>query len=344
MVFIVAPVLETIGDGEAQLVRLAAVLERVARQQKVVEGAEGAAAFDPDVARSQPLAQRHHDRDLIGPAIGSGVGLDDLAPYWTQKAHRRPRRKFLRAARVKLAHHVERREQRIVLLPRSEDESAEDDRRHAPHARVALDDLAEIVGSRIGDGRFGLGDQGFQALPAERTFDGGDLVFPFFLGGEHGLGHAEQGARRRVERLGAVDHVVLVGAVGAPEDSAEHLVEHGERGVGENGLHLAREHDQGRQTARRVETRDVAGNDDGDFSGDCRVARAVNALFAIGSDAELAHGFEPFDDSEKISLARRFRPFSQPGERRAFSFVGDDEQRLQIRRSSPATGPRRGSL
>src|SRR5208337_3234813 len=120
---------------------LAAVLKRVARQQKVVEGPESAAAFDPDVARSQPLAQRSHDRDLIGPAFGSGVGLDDLAPYWSQKAHRRPRRKFLRAARVKLAHDVERREERIVILPRSEDESAEHDRRHSSDARVALDDL-----------------------------------------------------------------------------------------------------------------------------------------------------------------------------------------------------------
>jgi len=115
--FVFAPVLETIGDGEAQLVRLAPVFERVARQQKVVESAEGAAAFDPNVARLQPFAQRHHDRDLIGPAIGSGVGLDDLAPYWPQKAHRRPRRKFLRAARMKLAHYVERSKQRIVFLP-----------------------------------------------------------------------------------------------------------------------------------------------------------------------------------------------------------------------------------
>src|SRR5208283_1512802 len=177
----VAPVLETIGDCEAQLVRLAAVLKRVARQQKVVEGPESAAAFDPDVARSQPLAQRSHDRDLIGPAFGSGVGLDDLAPYWSQKAHRRPRRKFLRAARVKLAHDVERREERIVILPRSEDESAEHDRRHSSDARVALDDLAEIVRSGPDDGGFCLEDQGFQALPAERTFDGGDLVLPLFL-------------------------------------------------------------------------------------------------------------------------------------------------------------------
>ena len=51
-----APLLETIGNGEAQLASLSAVLESVARQQEVVEGAKGAAAFDPNVARLQPLA------------------------------------------------------------------------------------------------------------------------------------------------------------------------------------------------------------------------------------------------------------------------------------------------
>ena len=230
---------------------------------------------------------------------------------------------------MKLAHDVERREKRILLLPGSEDESVKDDRRHTPYARVALDNLAEIVRSGADDGGFCLEDQGSQALPAERTLDGDDLVLPLFLRDEHGLGHAKQGARRRVESLGAVDHVVIMGSVCAPEDGPEHLVEHGQGGIGECDLHLAREHDQGRQPARRVETRDVAGNEDGDFSRDRRIARPVNALFAIGSDTKLAHGFEPFDDSEKILLARRFRPFSQPGERRAFSFVGYDQQSVQ---------------
>ena len=55
----------------------------------------------------------------------------------------------------------------------------------------------------------------------------------------------------------------------------------------------------------------------------------MNALLAIGSDAELAHGFEPFDDFDEIPLARRFRPFPQPGERRALFVFGDDEQGFQ---------------
>ncbi len=106
----VAPVLETIADGKAQFARFPAIRESVARQEKVVESAESAAAIDPNVARLQPLAQRQHDRDLIGSAIGPGVGLDELSPCRPQKARRRMSREFLRAARMKVPHHVERSE------------------------------------------------------------------------------------------------------------------------------------------------------------------------------------------------------------------------------------------
>jgi hypothetical protein len=106
---------------------------------------------------------------------------------------------------------------------------------------------------------------------------------------------AVTGRLRRVERIGAIDHVVFMGAIGAPKDSAEHFVEHGERGVDEHGLHFAREHDQRRHSARHVETGKMLSAHNSAFARDCRISRAVNALFTIGSDAELAHGFEPFN-------------------------------------------------
>jgi hypothetical protein len=65
----------------------------------------------------QPFAQRNHDRDFIGSAINPGVGFDELAPCRPQERRRRMRREFLRAARVKRAHHVKRYEQRIVVFP-----------------------------------------------------------------------------------------------------------------------------------------------------------------------------------------------------------------------------------
>ena len=131
--------------------------------------------------------------------------------------------------------------------------------------------------------------------------------------------------------FGAIDHVVLVRLLGTPKDRTEHPVEHGKRGVDESGLHLARQHHKGRETARRIETRKVLCAYNRAFAGDCRVAGAMNARFAIGSHAELARGFKPFDDLDEVPLSWRFRPFAQPSKRRALFVFGDDEQGFQSR-------------
>jgi hypothetical protein len=65
------------------------------------------------------------------------------------------------------------------------------------------------------------------------------------------------------------------------------------------------------------------------FAGDCCIAGAVNALFAVRPDAELADGLQPLDDADQIPLARRLRPFPQPGERRTVFIVGNGKQRFQ---------------
>src|SRR5271166_6532154 len=67
----IAPVLETIGNGKAQFACFPAVLESVARQEKVVESAESAAADEPGVSSRRShespaprRAQRVTDRCL----------------------------------------------------------------------------------------------------------------------------------------------------------------------------------------------------------------------------------------------------------------------------------------
>ena len=110
------------------------------------------------------------------------------------------RRELLRAARMKVPHHVERGEKGVVVFPGSERESAENDRRHAAYAGIALDDLAEIVGAVIGDSRFGFGNQGLQAFPADRALDCGNLVFSSILCSEHGFGKARADASRVLAR------------------------------------------------------------------------------------------------------------------------------------------------
>jgi hypothetical protein len=63
--------------------------------------------------------------------------------------------------------------------------------------------------------------------------------------------------RRTIERLRAIDNIFLVLAIGAAEYSAEHFIEHDERGVREDRLHLARENNQRRQSALFIEAREV---------------------------------------------------------------------------------------
>ena len=132
---------------------------------------------------------------------------------------------------------------------------------------------------------------------------------------------------RRVSWRAQQDSPLLV--VSATKHGAEHLVEHAQRGVGKNHLYLAREHDQRRKAAWRVEARDIARNENGDFLGDCGVTRAVNALFPIRPDGESTDDLQPLDKAGQIFLARRFWPLPQPRKRRASMFVVDDQQRLQ---------------
>ena len=78
-----------------------------------------------------------------------------------------------------------------------------------------------------------------------------------------------------------------------------------------------------------VEAREMLRAQDRRFAGDCCIAGAVNALFAVRPDAEPADGLQPLDDAGQIPLAQRFRPSPQPGERRTVFNVGNGKQRFQ---------------
>ena len=71
------------------------------------------------------------------------------------------------------------------------------------------------------------------------------------------------------------------------------------------------------QSTRRVESREMLGAENGRFPRNRRVARTMNALLAIRSDAQLSDGLKAFDDPDQVLLGRRFRPFTQPRERRS---------------------------
>ena len=69
--------------------------------------------------------------------------------------------------------------------------------------------------------------------------------------------------------------------------------------------------------------------ENGGFPSNRCVARTMNALFAILADPKPSYDLQTFDDPDQVLLPRRFRPFTQPRERRSVSIVANRDQRLQ---------------
>jgi hypothetical protein len=195
---------------------------------------------------------------------------------------------------MNVAQHVERRKQRVPGFPRAEHERAEQNRNHATHCRISVNDLGQIVVARVGDDFVGFRDRCFQAFPAECALHGLDLIRSGILGDQHGFGHADQRSHRRIERLRSLDDILLSLAIGATEYAAKHFVEHDEGGFREGCFHLSRENNQSGQSARRIEPREMLGAQNGRLSRNRRIARAVNPLFPIRADAENPDGLKAF--------------------------------------------------
>lgn len=95
-------------------------------------------------------------------------------------------------------------------------------------------------------------------------------------------------------------HFFSVGAIGAAEHAAKHLVDHTERPVRENRFHLAGEHDQSRQSARRIETREMLSAEYGRFPSNRSSVR----------DESVAHDLARLPVVEQIASARQAQPSS----------------------------------
>jgi hypothetical protein len=83
------------------------------RQQIILEATPSTAAFDPDVAGAQPVAQMHENGDLPGPGIeAAGALADETPPLARQEGKRHLARQPLAA--VYIAQQVDGGEQRIL--------------------------------------------------------------------------------------------------------------------------------------------------------------------------------------------------------------------------------------
>src|SRR6516162_6668031 len=69
--------------------------------------------------------------------------------------------------------------------------------------------------------------------------------------------------------------------------------------------------------------------ENGRFPSNRCVACTMNALFTILANPKFSNDLQAFDNPDQVLLPRRFRPFTQPRERRSVSIVADRDQRLQ---------------
>ena len=197
--------------------------------------------------------------------------------------------------------------------------------------RVSLDDLAEIVVARVGDGRFGFRDQGLQAFPAERTLDGRDLILSSSPWPPTWLWPC-RATRAPTHRASWLDRPhFLCGRDRRDGRQPPSILSNMASAASVRiGLHLAGEHDQSRQSARRIETRKMLGAENGRFPSDRRCSGRDESVSRDLARRRVLRRLAIVRRRQPSSSARRFRPFPQPGEWRAISVVFDRDQRLQF--------------
>jgi hypothetical protein len=143
-----------------------------------------------------------------------------------------------------------------------EGESAENDRRGPVYPGIALDYFSQVVcpgGSEVLVHSF---DHFFELLPTDRLLDCGERIGAVCPSAQHGLRHAEERSGRAIEYLSPVDQIVLVLPVCFAEHTAHHLVEHGERSIGQLGFHLSDEDQQSSKPPLIIEAVEVLGTED----------------------------------------------------------------------------------
>ncbi len=252
-------------------------------QQIVLERPIIAAASDPDVAASQPLAQRGEHRRFVEPPVRRAVREDQLAPLRRQERRGRPFGQRAGAVAIHRPEKIDGGQHGIVRRVRPEVERGEEARAEPAQHRISLgrrdqDVLIRHVGDGPDDGQHAI-----ELLHADLAFDHGDAVLSGFLGvPERGDGAAEQDqcpgdiAPRGLE-------TPLVAVPRPAEQGAHVFLEHGERRVGQPGLEACRLDNEDRRSPRGFEIGDVRDGHDRPFVDQPGEASCVNASGARGS-------------------------------------------------------------
>ena len=302
-------------------------------QQVVLERPIVAAASDPDVAASQPLAQRGQHRRFVETPVRRAVREDQLAPLRRQERRRRTFGQDAGAVAIHRPEKLDGGEHRIVRRVRPEVERREKARAEPAQDRVSLgrrdeDVLIRHIGHGPDDGKHAI-----ELLHADLAFDHGDAILSGFLrAAERGDGAAEQDqcpgdiAPRGLE-------TPLVAVPRPAEQGAHVFLEHGERRVGEPGFEARSLDNEDRRPPRGFELGDVRDGHDRSFVDQPGEASGMNSSGARWVDSQPPRVFEAIQQRDDVGGRGRLRIIPQPGEAGSAQFRIDREQ---SRRACPA--------
>ena len=225
-------------DRDRQGAALQQLLQNLAGDQVLFEGAIAAAADDPDVARAQPAAQLRQHAELVIAPVDLTAGHHISGPSLADEAGRGGFRQLERRGLVHVAQHVDGAQQRGGGRPALKGEGGEKRRRPAAHRSVVL--AQPLVGIEVlrARQRFRFGDAGAKALPRDDRGDRLERVLPALARRNQG------GADARIETDLLVDgaSVGLKGAgmprLGLGEHGPDEPLEQIHRLIGQSGAQL----------------------------------------------------------------------------------------------------------
>ena len=316
-------------DRDRQGAALFQLLQGLAGDQALLEGAISPAAHHPDIAGAQPVAQFRQHAELVVAPIDVPAAQHMARPALPDEAGRRGFRQAGRGRAVHLAQHVdgahERRRGRHAL----EDEGIKESRSPAADAGIVL--AEHLVGVELFRPRQRLGfrDGRAEAVPRDHR---GDRVKGVLLVVARG---DQSGADAGVEADLLVDGAAigLEGAGMPPLGLAEHRpdqpVEQIDGLVRQAGGEIEGDGDQGGMPALALVAGDMLHRGAAGLAGELSKAGLMHAMPARRIEADRADMLQTLDQAEHRSGLCRFRHLAQPGEPALAGFRPALRQRIQ---------------
>lgn len=233
-------------DAEPQISRLLAGLEGLTWHELGFQRAKGPAALDPDVARTQAVAQYGKRRDLPETPVPLAVGGDQFPDLLLQMAERHLGRQPAAIVPIELSQEFDCRQERIMGPGRSKGEGLEQ------RGRIAADPGVALGGAEQRVGLGGCG-QGFDIHPRLNQAGPSDLAVKHVEGVLAGLVGFDERAQRVAEHaqkpsrlVAGVEMAPVLPGLGLGEQAGDQPAEQGDRGIGQ----LAGQLDQLRRDQR----------------------------------------------------------------------------------------------